>query len=136
MQRPPGSEKPARAQSLRRNMTESEKLLWKHLRGRQLRGCKFRRQMWLCGFIADFACVEAKLVVEADGGQHNARADQDRVRTRAFAREGYHLLRFWNHEILGNIDGVLPTISEALPSPSHAAVPRGSLPLPETGEGL
>ena len=135
MRRPPGNEKLGRARSLRREMTEAEKLLWKHLRSRQLQGFKFRRQMWLSGFVADFACVEAKLVVEADGGQHDNSAHGDQLRTEILAREGYRVRRFWNHDILTNVDGVLQSIAEALPSPSHAASPRGPLPLPETGEG-
>lgn len=134
MKRPPGQEKLARARRMRRNMTDAEKLLWRHLRNRQL-GHKFRSQMWLCGYIADFACPEAGLVVEADGGQHDARSDYDRARTSAFAREGFRVLRFWNHDILGNLDGVLKTISDALPSPSHPAAQAGPLPLPKVGEG-
>lgn len=136
MKRPPGSERLVRARTLRRDKTDAEALLWRHLRSRQLFGFKFRRQMWLRGFIADFACVEAKLVVEADGGQHDARTEYDGKRTAAFAAEGYRVLRFWNHDILSNIDGVLLAISDALPSPSHAAAPRGPLPLPSMGEGI
>jgi very-short-patch-repair endonuclease len=124
-----------RSRELRRDMTEAEALLWSRLRARQLQGFKFRRQVWLGGYVADFACVEARLVVEADGGQHDVRAEADRARTAALAREGYRVLRFWNHDILGNIDGVLMVISDALPSPSHAASPRGPLPLPNMGEG-
>jgi very-short-patch-repair endonuclease len=114
-------------------MTDAERLLWAHLRARQLRGMKFRRQMWLCGYIADFACPDAKLVVEADGGQHADQEGYDALRTAAFAREGYRILRFWNHDILTNPDGVLETISAALPSPSQASP--GPLPLPVPGEG-
>ncbi len=136
MKRPPGYARLERAQILRRDMTDAERILWKHLRSRQLQGFKFRRQMGLRGFIADFACVEARLVIEADGGQHDLQTEQDELRTAAFAQEGYRVLRFWNHHILGNIDGVLVTIAEALPSPSHAAMPCGPLPLPRVGEGF
>jgi very-short-patch-repair endonuclease len=133
MKRPPGHARLARARGLRRDMTDAERLLWRHLRGRQLQGLKFRRQMWLCGYIADFACAEAKLIVEADGSQHAEREDYDHGRTDAFAREGYRVLRFWNNDILSNPDGVLQAISAALPSPSQASL--GPLPLPVPGEG-
>ncbi len=136
MKRPPGSDKLARARRLRRDMTDAEKLLWNRLRNRQLNGFKFRSQMWLAGFIADFACPEGRLVIEADGGQHADRAGYDQARTAAFGREGFRVLRFWNNDILSNIDGVLLTIVEALPSPSHASATRGPLPLPGTGEGM
>ena len=133
MKRPPGSERLVRARRLRRDLTDAERLLWSHLRSRQLRGVKFRRQMWLCGYIADFACPEAKLIVEADGGQHAEQEDYDALRTEIFAREGYRILRFWNHDILENTTGVLETISAALPSPSQASP--GPLPLPVPGDG-
>jgi very-short-patch-repair endonuclease len=124
-----------RARRLRRDMTDAERLLWGRLRAAQT-GVKFRRQMWLSGFIADFASVEAKLVVELDGGQHDRERDRDARRTRALAAEGYRVLRFWNHDVLENLDGVVATIVSALPSPSHAAAPRGPLPLPKVGEGF
>jgi very-short-patch-repair endonuclease len=118
------------ARRLRREMTAQEKLLWSHLRARRLGGVKFRKQMWLAGFIADFACPEARLVVEADGAQHLEQADYDAQRERAFARLGWRTLRFWNNEITENLEGVLPVIANALPSPSHPAEPGGPLPLP------
>jgi very-short-patch-repair endonuclease len=136
MRRPPGKDMRERTRRLRRESTDAEQMLWRHLRSRQLDGFKFRRQMWLCGFIADFACVEAKLVVEADGGQHAEAEDYDRQRSDAFAAEGYRTLRFWNNDILENIDGVLMAIREALPSPSHPAAPGGPLPLPKWEGGV
>jgi very-short-patch-repair endonuclease len=134
MKRPPGTIMRERARDLRREKTEAEKLLWRHLRNRHLEGFKFREQMWLCGFIADFACVEGKLVVEADGGQHRYDGDYDGARSAACAREGYRTLRFWNHEILGDIDSVLANIRDALPSPSHPLRGRAP-PSPQVGEG-
>jgi very-short-patch-repair endonuclease len=119
-------------------MTEAEKLLWSAIRDRRLEGFKFRRQMWIGSFIADFVCMEAKLVVEVDGSQHGERAGYDQARTKALAKEGYRVLRFWNNEVMGEMDGVLTAIRAALldivPSPSHSASPRGPLPLPP-GEG-
>jgi len=130
MKRPPGKEMLERSRSLRCEMTPQEAILWRHLRGRRL-GFKFRRQMWLAGFVADFACPEAKLVVEADGSQHADRAQYDASRSAAFARQGWTTLRFRNNEIIEDLDGVLTAIQDSLPSPSHPAAPGGPLPLPQ-----
>jgi very-short-patch-repair endonuclease len=119
MRRPPGYEKLERARGLRRATTPQERLLWGHLRDRRLNGAKFRKQMWLAGYIADFACPEARLVVEADGSQHADDTAYDSARERAFARLGWRTLRFWNNEIDDNLEGVLTVIANALPSPSH-----------------
>jgi very-short-patch-repair endonuclease len=115
MKRPPGHRILDRARTLRREMTPQENLLWGHLRDRRLAGAKFRKQMWLAGYIADFACPEARLVVEADGSQHADDADYDTRCAAAFARLGWRILRFWNNEITENLDGVLTLISNALP---------------------
>ena len=135
MQRPPGKAMLERPRLLRREMTPQEKVLWRHLRGRRFEGFKFRRQMWLGGFIADFACSEAKLVVEADGSQHAGHAAYDAAHAAAFSRIGWRTLRFWNNEITRDLEGVLTAIGAALPSPSHSAARNGPLPLPEAGEG-
>jgi very-short-patch-repair endonuclease len=120
-------------------MTPQEEILWRHLRGRRFQDFKFRRQMWLSGFIADFACPQAKLVVEADGSQHGADSQYDRARAAAFSRIGWRTLRFWNNEIANDLDGVLTAVRaallEAVPSPSHPAARDGPLPLPRMGEG-
>jgi very-short-patch-repair endonuclease len=125
----------ARARQLRREMTPQERILWGHLRGRRFEGFKFRKQMWLAGYIADFACPEARLVVEADGSQHSDNAEYDAQRERAFAALGWRTLRFWNNEINENLEGVLSAIAAALPSPSHPAS-RAACPSPLEGEGL
>ena len=130
MKRPPGKKMLDRARTLRRELTPTEQLLWGRLRNGRLDGFKFRRQMWLCGYIADFACTEAKLVVEADGSQHGEQAEYDAERPEAFAAEGFRTLRFWNSEIFGNLDGVVEAIRAALPSPSHPALPGRPLPSP------
>jgi len=102
-----------RARSLRRNATDAEALLWSRLRNRQLCGAKFRRQVAIDRFIADFLCFEAKLIVEVDGGQHGAEADA--TRTAFLEAQGFKVIRFWNHEVLGNLNGVLETIAAHLP---------------------
>ena len=129
MRRPPGYNKVIRARRLRREMTPQEKLLWGQLRGRRFEGFKLRRQMWLAGYIADFACPEGRLVVEADGSQHADNAEYDAERSAAFAALGWRTLRFWNNEINENLEGVLTVIANALPSPSHPAA-RAAFPLP------
>jgi very-short-patch-repair endonuclease len=134
MRRPPGYDKLERVRRLRREMTPQERLLWGQLRSRRFAGLKFRKQMWLAGYIADFACAEARLVVEADGSQHADKADYDADRQRAFAALGWRTLRFWNNEITENLDGVLTLIAHALPSPSRSASPT-AFPSPLQGEG-
>jgi very-short-patch-repair endonuclease len=134
MKHPPGPAMVQRARRLRRDMTDAERLLWSRVRAGQL-GVKFRSQMWLGGAVADFASVAARLVVEVDGGQHDRDRRKDERRAQAMAALGYRTIRFWNHDVLENIDGVLCMIKDALPSPSHPAAPGGPLPLPGTGEG-
>lgn len=134
MKHPPGKGMVQRARRLRREMTDAERLLWSRIRASQL-GVKFRSQMWLGGAIADFASVAAKLVVEVDGGQHDRDRRKDERRARVMLGLGYRTIRFWNHDVLENVDGVVRVIQDAIPSPSHAAAPRGPLPLPEAGEG-
>ena len=102
-----------RARSLRRNATDAEALLWSRLRNRQLYGAKFRRQVPLDRFIADFLCFDARLIVEVDGGQHSI--ETDAARTAFLEAAGFRVIRFWNHEVLGNLNGVLETIAAHLP---------------------
>jgi very-short-patch-repair endonuclease len=116
-------------------MTPQEKILWSHLRGRRFESFKFRRQMWLAGFVADFACPQARLVVEADGSQHADDEAYDAAREATFAGLGWRTLRFWNNEINSDLEGVLAAIRVALPSPSHDAAHRGPLPLPYRERG-
>lgn len=130
MKRPPGIAMLDRACSLRREMTPQEAILWAQVRARRMDGFKFRRQMWLCGFIADFVCPEGMLVVEADGSRHADNPQYDAARSATFHRNGWRTLRFWNNEITRDLDGVLIAIRAALPSPSHSATPGGALPVP------
>lgn len=117
------------AQRLRNNSTDAERLLWLELRQRRLAGHKFSRQIPLGPFICDFVCRRAMLVIELDGGQHSANADEDAQRTRFIERAGYRLVRFWNNEVMENMEGVLRTILRAL----DACPPPGPLPVGEGG---
>ncbi len=101
------------ARRLRRNSTDAERKLWKLLRDRQLMGVKFRRQVPVGPYVADFLCFEARLVVEVDGGQHAA-SGVDVDRTAHLEREGFWVLRLWNNDVLTNAEGVLAKIALAL----------------------
>ena len=102
-----------RARHMRLDATRPEAKLWDALRGRQLEGFKFRRQVPLKGYILDFVCFDAKVIVEVDGWQH-ADSKHDHRRDAAFEANGFRILRFWNEEVLTNIDGVCLTILSEL----------------------
>jgi len=102
------------ARRLRREATDAERRLWSRLRDRQVDGVKFRRQVPIATFVADFASVEAKLVIEVDGSQHAQAVEADRLRCDALGSAGYLVLRFWNNEVLENIDGVVRQIETTL----------------------
>ena len=99
------------AKKLRRNSSDAERMLWRHLRAKQLQGLKFRRQEQIGTYIVDFICYEKGTIVEADGGQHALRQEEDEERTQWLNAQGFTVLRFWNNEVLRNIEGVLQTIS-------------------------
>ena len=101
------------ARRLRRAMTDAERALWHVLRDRRLSGHKFRRQHPLGNFIVDFASLDHRLVIEADGGQH-ADSQSDERRTRWLEARGWRVLRFWNNDVLGNRAGVVETILRAI----------------------
>ncbi|MDD2901058.1 MAG: endonuclease domain-containing protein [Syntrophales bacterium] len=120
------------ARVLRKNMTDAESRLWYHLRDRQLGGWKFRRQHPVGPFIVDFICLEKKVVIELDGGQHGENEEVDARRTAYLNKMGYHVLRFWNHEVLQETDAIMDTIFDTLEDlPPHP----GPLP-PPGGEGV
>jgi very-short-patch-repair endonuclease len=108
---PKGSVETAR--KLRRELTGPERKLWSKLRNIQLHGLKFRRQVPLGPYVADFLCFDAKLIVEVDGGQHASAIDADEERSAWLAKNGYRVIRFWNNDVLENVDGVLDEIVEA-----------------------
>ena len=101
------------ARRLRVNQTDAETALWNRIRNRQIDGLKFVRQQPISGYICDFVCREKLLIIEVDGGQHNESA-ADVVRDRRLTEEGYKVIRFWNNDVLGNIEGVMLTIQSAL----------------------
>lgn len=107
------------SRQLRHEMTDAEQCLWRHLRMRQIRGLKFRRQHPVSGYILDFACLEKRLAVELDGSQHIENKAKDGVRTQSLAAQGWRVLRFWNNEIFLNIEGVLASIDTALQAGSE-----------------
>jgi very-short-patch-repair endonuclease len=100
------------ARKLRSDQTDAESKLWLKLRGRCLDGLKFRRQVPIAGYVADFLCEEAKLIVEVDGSQHAEKAQRDLERTKVLNDAGYEVLRFWNNEVLENMRGVLERVVE------------------------
>jgi len=109
-----------RSRELRNNATPAERKLWQRIRDRQL-SARFNRQVPIGPFICDFAARTAKVVIELDGGQHAKRTIEDHRRTRFLVSRGYRVLRFWNNDVLENVEGVLILIEEALknsPSPS------------------
>ncbi len=102
-----------RAAELRRELTPAEQKLWAHLRSDQL-GVNFRRQHAIGPYITDFCCLQKKLILELDGGQHLEQAEYDQERTAFLQSKGYRVLRFWNHEVLSDLNGVARVILEAL----------------------
>jgi len=111
-------------------MTEAERRLWQILRSHQNDGYKFRRQVPISRYIADFTCHEARLIVEIDGGQHDRSSPQEAERSAFLQNEGYRILRFWNNEVLENLDGVHATITAEL----DRITPTQTLPI--KGEGF
>jgi very-short-patch-repair endonuclease len=105
-----------RARHLRRTTTDAEKKLWQQLRRFEINGSHFRRQVPIGPYIADFACMAARLIVEVDGSQHaeDRKQRHDEARTRWLAKEGYRVLRVWNNDIMRNMSGVMETVYAAV----------------------
>jgi very-short-patch-repair endonuclease len=98
------------AKKLRKNSTDVEKLLWKYLGAKRFKGLKFRRQEPIGRYIVDFISYEKRLIIEVDGGQHATDKGKDEERDKWLNDQGYKVLRFWNNDVLTNIDGVLEVI--------------------------
>jgi len=127
----------ALARKLRGKSTDAELLLWRHLRNRHMAGYKFRRQVAIGSYIVDFVCFDAGLIIEADGGQHLEQRHRDSERTAFLESRGYKVMRFWNNEILCDIEAVLEQIHTCLiqiPSPRPSPGGRGGGAGP-TGSG-
>jgi very-short-patch-repair endonuclease len=103
-----------KARSLRKNQTDVEQLLWKHLRNRQLYNYKFRRQFPIEPYVVDFVCLELKLIIELDGGQHAFRINYDYQRSVFLEQRGFKVMRFWNNDVIENIESVLEAIHLAI----------------------
>jgi very-short-patch-repair endonuclease len=129
------------ARELRKNLTDTERLLWSKLRGKQFGGFKFRKQAPIGRYIVDFVCFDRKVIVELDGGQHVAAVEADKMRTEWLGSQGFRVLRFWNHEVIEDTDTVMEAIWLALQMPPTLTLPHkggGELrvePSPTRGEG-
>jgi very-short-patch-repair endonuclease len=118
-----------RARQLRRDRTEAEDKLWRGLR-EKLPAQKWRFQVPFHPYYADFACLKAKLIIEVDGGQHDEARAKDERRTRFLEGKGFRVLRFWNNDVLQNLDGVLEVIANSLSAPEREGAAK-----PRKGEG-
>ena len=123
-----------RARELRRNSTDTERTLWHRIRDKQIENFRFRRQRPIGKYIVDFICLEANLVIELDGGQHAAQQQYDDARTKYLIAEGLHVLRYWNDDVMQNIEGVLEDIRAALMQ--RVLLPTPSQPSPREGKEL
>ncbi len=103
-----------RAKELHRNMTPAEARLWARLRSHRMKGVHFRNQHAIGKYVVDFCAPRRKIVIELDGGQHLEQDEYDAERTLFLESKGYRVLRFWNNDVMNNIDGVLGTIEQAL----------------------
>jgi very-short-patch-repair endonuclease len=103
-----------RSRELRANMTDAERKLWAYLSARKVAGVRFNTQFPIGGFVCDFVSRGAKLVIEVDGGQHAEAEQADAERTRFIERRGYRVIRFWNNDVLGNVEGVVGEIERVL----------------------
>ena len=118
--------------ALRRNMTDAERKLWQNLRGNQL-GVKFRRQHPFENYILDFVCLPLGLVIEVDGGQHMEQAEHDAKRTAMLEGAGFRVFRFWNNQVLNELDAVLEAIRVDIETHPHPNLPpegEGAKPAP------
>jgi very-short-patch-repair endonuclease len=122
------------ARDLRRNSTDAEKHLWYNLRANRM-GYKFKRQVPIGSFIVDFLCIEKRLIIELDGGQHQENQAYDAHRSTELSKRGFQVLRFWNHDVLLRSEAVIEMIFKALsPTLSREIVP-SIVRVPGAGEG-
>jgi very-short-patch-repair endonuclease len=119
-----------RAKKLRGNMTDAEARFWKALRRDQFNGLHFRRQHPVGPFTLDFYCPMLRLAIEFDGGQHAVQQKQDGRRTRFLSEKGIAVVRYWNNDVLGNLQGVLEDLIDVAEKRSREVTPSPTLPLP------
>jgi len=102
------------AKDLRKNLTKAEAIIWNYLKGKQIKGVKFRRQFPIGIYIVDFAAVEIKLIIEIDGATHSSddRVKYDNARTQFLTSQGWKVIRVWNNDIYNNLNGILQSISQ------------------------
>jgi very-short-patch-repair endonuclease len=119
-----------RAKRLRQTMTRAETLLWRHLKADRIDGLGFRRQVPFRNYIADFACLSVKLIVELDGESHDfdERQKADQYRDTFFVSEGFHVLRFTNEQVMSNLEGVVEVIRQVASSRTSGLPPSPTLP--------
>ena len=113
------------ARKLRNKLTDAEQALWRHIRNRQLYGYKFRRQTPIGKYIVDFVCFEKRLIVELDGGQHEMHQDEDNRRSKGFESQGFKVIRFWNHDVLKQVEAIKEVIALNLITPPPDLPPQG-----------
>ncbi|HKY90133.1 MAG TPA: endonuclease domain-containing protein [Nevskiaceae bacterium] len=123
-----------RSRRLRHELTDAERLVWSCLRDRRFLGLKFRRQFSIGIYIADFVCVESKLVVELDGGQHVLQEEYDARRSAFLEGAGYRVVRFWNHDVLRDLSVVLESLRSTALEQAALTRPFGP-PSPARGRG-
>jgi very-short-patch-repair endonuclease len=111
------------ARTLRKNMTDAERKLWTQLRAKRFINVKFNRQAPIGPYIADFCSFDSRLIVEVDGGQHDVTREADTLRTSFLESEGFTVIRFWNNEVLTNLEGVMYAIEQALKAQNSTKQP-------------
>ncbi len=129
----PSANQTRRAQRLRRDMTDAERLVWSHLRAGKY-GAKFRRQEPILGYTVDFVCHRLRLVIEIDGAQHDADRDRDARRTAALDTAGYRVIRFWNGDVFTAFEGVMDAIWHEVQAGLRRC-PGGDTPSPDLSPG-
>lgn len=111
-----------RVKALRHNLTDAEKFLWQRMRNRELSGFKFRRQHPIGPYIVDFVCIEKRIIIEVDGGQHAENTELDTQRSKYLQERGNRILRFWDNEVLKEgttvLDVILSSLAKDAPSPT------------------
>jgi very-short-patch-repair endonuclease len=119
------------ARNLRADSTDAEQCLWYHLRSRRMRALKFRRQRPIGPYIVDFVCLESRVIIEVDGGQHQEQTQSDRSRDALLCARGFLVLRFWDNDVLRQTEAVLERIWTVTQTPR----PSPPAPLPQSGRG-